>query len=382
MKSYDVAIIGAGVIGASAAFELAAEKLRVVVLDRQKPGQEASWAAAGMLSPAPDSSRDIPLVPLAIESLKLYPDFVAATEDASGRLVGFSRNGALELFTGPTAEVECYLRVAECNRLGISAEALSPGIPRRLESAITTSANAAAWLPGEATVEPRLLMEAVLTAAQNRGVEFRADCEVTGLIYDGDRATGVLAAGGERISAKHVILAAGSFSSQIGGKDGILARYAPTRPVRGQMIALRPDGARLGRVLRSNRGYVVPRRDGRIVAGSTSEESGYEKRVTADGIRKILDNALGLFPALAGAEILETWAGLRPGTPDDLPILGLTDIYGLLIATGHYRNGILLSAVTAKLIREWITTGRANFDTREFSPLRFAATKQQAHVAR
>lgn len=148
------------------------------------------------------------------------------------------------------------------------------------------------------------------------------------------------------------------------------------------MIALRPDGARLQRVLRSECGYLVPRRDGRIVAGSTSEEAGYEKRVTPAGVHRILENALELFPALAGAEITETWSGLRPGTPDDLPILGPTDIEGLLIATGHYRNGILLAAVTAELIREWVTTGRTTFDARAFSPLRFADQKLQAQYAR
>jgi len=130
-------------------------------------------------------------------------------------------------------------------------------------------------------------------------------------------------------------------------------------------------------VLRSGRGYLVPRRDGRIVAGSTSEEAGYEKRVTPAGIHRILDNALDLCPALAGAEILDSWSGLRPGTPDDLPILGPTDIDGLLIATGHYRNGILLSAVTAKLIHEWVAIGRTSFDSRAFSPMRFAEKNLQ-----
>ena len=381
MKSYDVAIIGAGVIGASAAFELAPEKLRVVVLDRQQPGLEASWAAAGMLSPAPDSPRDIPLVPLGNQSLKLYPAFISEIEETSGRPTGYAHLGALEMFLGPHAEVDRDHRVSKCKRLGVAAEAISLETARTWETSIGPAAHAAAWLPEEGTVEPRLLMDALISAAQNRGVEFRANCEVTGLSIEGDRCTGVFAAG-EKISAEHVVIAAGSFSGGIGGQDEILARYAPTRPVRGQMIALRPDGAGLQRVLRSDRGYLVPRRDGRIVAGSTSEDGFHEKCVTPAGIRKILENALELFPALAGAEFVETWSGLRPGTPDDLPILGPTDIDGLLIATGHYRNGILLSAVTAKLVREWVTTGRTNFDARTFSPLRFANQKLRAQHAR
>jgi glycine oxidase len=381
VKSFDVAIIGAGVIGASAAFELAAEKLRVVVLDRQQPGQEASWAAAGMLSPAPDSPRDIPLVPLGRESLKLYPKFLASIEEISGRSTGYAREGALEIFCAPHGENERDRLVSECRRLRIAIDAISMEAARSWESSIGPAAHAAAWLPEEGTVEPRLLMDAVVTAAQNRGVDFRTNCEVTGLDIDAARCRGVVA-GDEKIAAGHVVVAAGCFSSRIGRENALLARYAPTRPVRGQMIALRPDGAHLQRVLRSERGYLVPRRDGRIIAGSTSEEAGYEKRVTPAGLRRILDNALELLPGLAGAEIVETWSGLRPGTPDDLPILGPTDIKGLLIATGHYRNGILLAAVTAKLIREWVTTGRTKFDTRAFSPLRFVDRKLRAQHAR
>lgn len=381
MNSFDVAIVGGGVIGASAAFELAAEKLRVVVFDRQQPGQEASWAAAGMLSPAPDSPHDIPLVPLGCESLKLYPKFLAAIEETSGRSTGYTREGALEIFSAPHGENNRDRRVSECRRLGIAVESVSMDTARSWEPAIGPAAHAAAWLPEEGTVEPRSLMDAVVAAAQNRGVEFRADWEVTGLDIDGARCHGVVV-GDQRIAAGHVVVAAGCFSSRIGPEGTLLARYAPTRPVRGQIIALRPDGPRLQRVLRSGRGYLVPRRDGQIVAGSTSEEAGYEKRVTPAGIRRILDNALELFPGLAGSEIVETWSGLRPGTPDDLPVLGPTDIKGLLIATGHYRNGILLAAATARLVREWLTTGRTKFDARAFSPLRFVDRKLRAQRAR
>ena len=156
----------------------------------------------------------------------------------------------------------------------------------------------------------------------------------------------------------------------------------PTRPVRGQMMALRADAVRLRRVLRSGKGYLVPRRDGRVVAGSTSEEVGFENRVTPAGLRQVLNAAVELCPGLAGAEVLETWSGLRPGTPDDLPILGPTDMSGLLIATGHYRNGILLAPVTAKLIREWIVDGRTTFNAEAFSPMRFCADRLPAQNVR
>jgi len=371
-KTFDVAIIGGGVIGASIALELAGQKLRVVVLDRQQAGQEASWSAAGMLSPAPDSPRDIPLAPLGRESLKLYPEFVATVEEASGRPTGYAREGTLELFLAPAGEAERDRRVSECKALGLAIEAAPLDAAREWEKSIGPAARAAAWLPEEGTVEPRALTDSVLAAALQRRVELRAECAVTGLLREHERCIGVVA-GGERVEAKHVVVAAGCFSSAIAGDDDLLARYAPTRPVRGQMLALRCNGAGLRRVLRSERGYLVPRRDGRIVAGSTSEEAGFEKRVTPGGMRQVLDAALELLPGLAGAEIVETWSGLRPGTPDDLPILGPTDIEGLLIATGHYRNGILLAPVTAKLMREWIVDGRTGFDARVFSPLRFGS---------
>jgi len=380
MSKFDAAVIGGGVIGASIAFELAAEKLRVVLLDRQKPGQEASCAAAGMLSPAPDSPRDIPLVPLGRESLALYPQFVSAIEEASGQTTSCVHEGTLEIVFAPEGEAECDREVSEYRRLGLAAERIPIGTARQWEKSISPDARAAVSLPDEGTVEPGLLMEALLAAARRRGVEIRSDCRVTGLLRERDRCVGVVA-GGEEIAAACVVVAAGCFSGEIAPDMEVLARYAPTRPVRGQMLALRPDAPILRRVLRSERGYLVPRRDGLVVAGSTKEEAGFEKRVTPKGMRKILDAALELCPGLSGAEIVETWSGLRPGTPDDLPILGPTDIEGLLIATGHYRNGILLAPVTAKLVREWIVKGRTDFNAAAFSPLRFSRREMKPRSA-
>jgi glycine oxidase len=370
VNTFDVAIVGGGVIGTSIAFELAAEKLNVVLLDRQQPGREASWAAAGMLSPAPDSPRDIPLVPLSKESLRIYPGFVAAMEEASGQPTGYARGAALHIFFGPQADAERNDMVAEHKRLGLATEPISLEEARHEESAIGHTACAAARLPEEGTIEPRRLMETALAAARNRGVEVRADCGVSELLCERSRCTGVVA-GGEKIAAKQVVVAAGCFSAAIDKKRDLLAGCARTRPVRGQMMALRPAAMKLRRVLRSERGYLVPRADGRVVAGSTIEETGFEKRVTPAGLQQILGGVLALCPGLADAEILETWSGLRPGTPDDLPILGPTRVEGLIAATGHYRNGILLSAVTAKLVREWVAHGRTTFDAEAYSPLRF-----------
>ncbi len=378
MRTYDVAIIGGGIIGASIAFELAADNLRVLVLDRQEPGREASWAAAGMLSPAPDSPRDLPLAPFACRSLDFYSRFIAAIEEASGKRAAYAREGALEIFLSAEAENERDARVGELRQLGIAAEAISLDDARELVGSVGPAARSALWLPNEGAVEPRLLMDALLAAARNRGVEIRAGCEVSGITRNGDRCCGVISSG-NKILAENVVLAAGCFSSQLTGQPS-LKPHVPTRPVRGQMLALRPEtGSRgLQRVVRSERGYLVPRQDGRIVAGSTNEEAGFEKRVTATGLGKILAATLEMCPELGAAEVVETWAGLRPGTPDDLPILGPADTRGLWFATGHYRNGILLAPATAKLFRELISGVEMSFDVARFSPLRFAKSEMRA----
>jgi glycine oxidase len=387
VSAYDAIIVGGGLIGSSIAFELSFEKLRVALLDRQEPGREASWAAAGMLAPGPDSSDTAALVPLGIESLRLYPEFIAAIERASGTSVDFTRNGTFEVFRGPEAEIARNKMVAEFHHLGLPAAAMSADDARKHESSLGASTGAVAWLPEEATVDPRLLAEAVLAAAKLSGAEIRANCAVNALLYEGKACTGVVAAG-QKISAKQIIIAAGSFCGTIADptceahQQPRLQHYAPVHPVRGQMLALRSEMVQLKKVLRSRHGYLVPRRDGRIIAGSTLENSGFVKQVTPQGVRQILDAALELAPALANAKIVEEWSGLRPGTPDLLPIIGPTDITGLWLATGHYRNGILLAPATAKIMRDWIVTGKSNFKAESFSPLRFTIARSHPRADR
>jgi glycine oxidase len=373
MIQCDVAIVGGGIIGSSIAFELARKKVRVLLLDRQQPGREASWAAAGLLSPAPDTPDFVPVVPLAKESFALYPQFIAAVEEASGKPTGFRRDGSLYLYFGPHAEDQRDRTVMEHLRLGLASETLHLDGARRIEPKIGPSVRAAAWLPYENSVEPRLLTEAVLAAAKRRGARILPGVTVTSVLREGSRCTGVVA-GGEKIETKHVIVAAGSFSAEI---DGI-ERYAPTRPVRGQMVALHPSNCILRCALRAESGYLVPRNDGRIIAGSTLENAGFDKSITPAGLQKILAAAVEIMPALAEAPIVETWAGLRPDTPDHLPVIGPTDVEGLLIATGHYRNGILLAPVTARLLCDWIVDGRASLSAEAYSPLRFAREQQSA----
>jgi len=370
VEKFDVAIVGGGLIGCSIAFELSQENLRIIVLDRQQLGQEASWAAAGMLSPAPHSPHDIPLVPLAKESLHLYSEFVREIEECSGVPIGYAQSGAFHIFFGSNGEAERDSMISENKRLGLHCESIPVSYARKSENAVTAEMSSAAWLSDEGIVDPRLLMEAILAANRNCGVEIRSDFNSTALTVDRGRCTGIYG-NGEVIAAKQVVMAAGCFSGSIISQTKGFPGRLPVRPVRGQMVSLRAPSVPLHRVLRSHRGYLVPRSDGRIVAGSTIEEAGFEKRVTPEGIRHILESAVELCPDLGKAEILEMWCGLRPGTPDNLPLLGPAECEGLIAATGHYRNGILLAPITARLVREWIMQGRTAFDATTFSPLRF-----------
>ena len=241
MAAFDVAVVGGGIIGGSIAFELARQKLRVVLLDRQQPGQEASWAAAGMLAPSPESPDAIPLVPLAKASLELYPEFVAEVEQTSGRKVGYRQDGTLHAFFAAEAVHQLGTLLAVHHGVGLPTEALRPEDAQRLEPALNSAAQAIALLPYEARVDNRALTDAVLAAAATCGVVIRAGTAVTSLALEKNRCLGVIA-GEERIPAGHVVIAAGCYSSQIEW----LERYAPTRPVRGQMVALRSTKVRLG----------------------------------------------------------------------------------------------------------------------------------------
>jgi glycine oxidase len=379
VKTYDVVIVGGGIIGGSVAFELAGRNLRVAVLDRQELMKEASWAAAGMLSPAPDCPASIPMVPLGRASLALYPKFVEAVEDASGLRAGFRTGGAVEVICRGEAERELSTLVALHRGLGLACEPLALDEARDMEPVLRRDARAAALLPDECSIEPRALASSVLAAAASAGAALYPGMEVVSLSLDGKKCVGVKTSTGELFHAARVVLAAGCWSSQIPEA----APYTPTIPVRGQMAALRHYGTPIRHVLRTDRGYLVPRgvtSPQTVVVGSTLEKAGYEKRVTSGGVEKILSAANELAPELEKAELIETWCGLRPGSPDQLPILGPTDIDGLVIATGHYRNGILLAPVTAKLIGEWIDERRTSHDWEPFSPLRFTRASADRSV--
>jgi glycine oxidase len=377
MKKFDAAIAGGGVIGGAIALELARAGLRVAVFDRQQPGQEASWASAGILSPAPENPGMVAMVPLGKASIALYPEFVAQVEEISGRNVGFRAKGTLEALFSHDTKAELSTIIALHHGLGLPAEPLRAEDARELEPALSEEVEAAVLRPEEASVDNRALTAAILEAAQRSGAEIFSGNGARGIWRQGNRCAGLVLQN-EKVEAKWTIIAAGCFSAAI---DGI-SQYAPVRPAKGQMAALRADDLKIDRVLWSEKIYLVPRDDGRILAGATVEHAGFDKRVTAGGIEKILSAAIDLAPGLANARIEETWAGLRPDSPDHLPILGPTDIDGLLMATGHFRSGILLTPITARLVREWIMEQRVSVDWDRFSPLRFqsAATDAARHA--
>lgn len=386
MKTYDTLIVGGGIIGASLAFELSLKGQAVLIVDRQEPGREASWAAAGTISPAPDAPAGA-MNALSRESYRLYPAFVSELESATGKSAGFHPDGALELFFGPRAEAERDERLKIILDAGTSAQSVSLAEAARMEPAIGGSVRAALHIRDEASLDPRVVTRLALNAAENAGAEIRGGMEAISLLIGDARCNGALvspveenqagplrARTGEKIEARNVIVAAGWRSSEIGGAEA----YAPTSAVRGQMIGFGAVAGAPRIILRCEHGYIAPRDDGRVVAGSTLEPGMLAKNVTGAGVQKILGAATEMAPLLGDAPILESWAGLRPDSPDHLPIIGATDVDGLFIATGHYRNGMLLAPVTAKYLAEWIANGRASDLFELFTPMRFAAKPQSA----
>jgi glycine oxidase len=366
MKTFDVAITGGGLIGAAIAFELARAGLQVALFDRHELGEGSSWAAAGILSPAPENAGMISIVPLGRASSQLYPEFVAAVEEISGQSVGYRPRGTLEALFSTDAQEKLSTIIALHHGLGLKAEPVRAEDAREMEPALSSEVEAAVFRPDEACVDNRALTKAVLTAAERSGVKTFAGSNVQSIAKNGRRCDGFVV-DGEKVQSRWTVIAAGCCSAEIEGA----AQYAPVRPAKGQMIALRAKDLSIERVLWSDYVYLVPRNDGKILAGATVEYVGFDKKVTLGAVQKIIAAALQLAPALADARMEETWAGLRPDSPDHLPIIGPTDLDGLLIATGHFRSGILLAPITAQLIREWITTQNVSQDWTRFSPMRF-----------
>lgn len=371
MNTYDAAVAGGGVIGASIALELAEAGLKVGLFDAREPGREASWASAGLISPAPGSADMIPFVPMSLASAEIYPEFIWKVEGLAGMNVGYRKEGALDAILEANPEEELSTVMALEHGVGLKAKALNAEQARQMEPALTEEITAAIFRPDEASLDARVFTEAVLKAGQRKGVDIFAGNGANAIWKEGGRCKGLILENG-KAGAKWTVIAAGCYSARIDGA----APYAPVFPTKGQMIALRCEALEIKRVLWLGHTYLVPRKDGRLLAGSTIERIGFDRDVTAGGVKKILNEAIRMVPGLEKARIEETWAGLRPDSPDHLPIIGPTDVEGLMIATGHFRSGILLAPVTGRMIREWVCTQEVSVNWERLSPMRFLEAKR------
>jgi glycine oxidase len=351
VKIWDVIIAGGGIIGLSLSLALRKRGLSVLLIERGEPGREASHAAAGMLA---DFSAELPpaLLPLATASAKMYPEFVHELQDESGVRVDLREQGTL--------------LVGWHKHLTLHAESglemLTPGAVDELEPELRKQ-NGAVFFRKERSVDPRLLTNAALLAAKHREVDIVSGNAVEKVIIAAGHAAGVIA-GKTTYTAPIVVNCAGAWSANIGSPA------LPVHPVKGHMLAL-VGAPGLRHVIRTPNVYLVPRADGRLVIGSTLEDAGYDKRVDIDKIQRLRELALELVPSLSKARLHKAWTGLRPASSDGLPILGPAAIEGYFVATGHYRDGILLTPVTARIMAQVIAGEKTDYNLHPFLPLRF-----------
>ncbi len=361
MQVADVIIVGGGIMGCGIALRLRQAGVRVDVLERSIPGAEASSAAAGMLAPQMESDGPGAFLDLCLRSRGLYPAFAAELRELSGVDVAYRPCGILKVAFNEASLHHLDATVAWQRGMGLRAELLDGAAARALEPRLSAKAVGAAHFPDDHQLDNRLLVRALTMAAARVGAEFRSGY-VRGVVQEGGRAVGV-DLDGELLRADAVVLAAGSWSALVHGA-GVEARAV--RPARGQMVQFQTRLPLLDRIVTSEKGYLVPRADGRVIAGSTMELVGFDKQVTAAGLARILDMALELCPELGSAPVTETWAGFRPWTEDKRPYLGEGPVPGLFLATGHFRNGILLAPITAKLVAQAVLGERPAVDLAPF----------------
>jgi glycine oxidase len=378
-RAFDVAVVGGGVIGLAVAWRAAQRGLRVVVLERGEIGGGTSRVAAGMLAPVSEATPvEQPLLGLGLASARAYPRFVAELAEASGEDPGLLECGTL-LVARDRDEAEALERELAMRRtLELEVRRLLPSEARRLEPSLAPTLRLALEIPDDHVIDPRQLTAALGRAVAHAGGEIRAGTEVAGVRVSGDRVHGVELGGGDWIAADQVVLAAGVWSGQL---DGLPAPIrVPVHPVKGQILTLRDLSGRglLTRVLRMARGYLVPRGDGRYVLGATVEERGFDTTVTARAVFELLRDAIELVPGVDELAIEELSAGLRPRTPDNAPAIGPAALAGLHWATGHYRNGILLTPITAELVLPGLLGDGLPELAAAFDPGRFGTVVVQA----
>lgn len=367
-----IVIVGGGIIGLAIARALAIRGTKdILLLERGNLGAEASFAAAGMLAPQAEANSCDPFFTLACRSRDMYSDFASALLEETGVDVELDATGTLYLAFSEKDLTEIEERYLWQTRAGLAVDKLTAAEARRLEPAISEDVTMALRFPHDIQVENRRLITALTATAQKHGVRIETSVTVESICFAGDRVAGVRTASG-KVDACNIILAAGAWTSCLSA-DKALPQIR-IEPVRGQMICIDCNPPIARHVIYSRRGYLVPRRDGRLLAGSTSEASGFDKRITAAGINSILSAGLEISPRIAQLSLLDCWAGLRPRAADSLPVIGpCAEIEGLYYATGHYRNGILLAPITGELVARAITESSVSTLLEPFSPNRFVA---------
>jgi glycine oxidase len=369
-RTADVIVVGGGVIGCAVARELARRGARVVLVERAEAGAEATRAAAGMVAPQAEAEGPGALVRLGVASRARYRAWVEALQEESGVDVEY-RTAGIVYAALTAADTRVLAGRARWQRAaGLRVERLAPSEARRLVPPLARTVRAALHFPDDHQVNSERLGVAVALAARRAGAQVREHTPVVAVRAERGRVSGVETAVGV-LAAPVVVNAAGAWAGRLALPRGV--DPPPVFPVRGQMLVLRGGLEVLPRPLYCARGYLVPRVDGRVLAGSTLERGGYEKRVTAGAAADILGAARAMVPSVTGLTLEGAWAGLRPATPDRRPIIGpAADLAGLQYATGHYRSGILLAPVTADAIADLVLEGRSAIDLRGLDPARFA----------
>lgn len=360
----DAAIVGGGVIGCAIALQLAEAGLNVVVVDKGEPGKESSYAAGGMLTPAMELSHADAFFDLALSSRNLYADYAKKLYALSGIDIEYRSEGTICPAFSESEEEELNRKIEFAQLAGMRVEFLKGGAVRELEPQLSFKTRAALKFPDDHQVNSRRFIQALYAASLNAGVRFLNYTQVSEIKIESNTVTGIITSKGD-IYSKKVIIAAGSWS-------GLLQQRIPVKPIRGQMIAFEMPSPPIKHVLFSHRGYLIPRLAGFVIAGSTTEDIGFDKRNTGEGLRTIIDIAAEIAPDIVKQPIVEIWSGLRPGTSDHKPILGPDpDVNGLYYATGHYRNGILLTPITAQIIGDLIVKGESPINIEAFAISRF-----------
>jgi glycine oxidase len=365
----DVVVAGGGLIGLAVAWRSAQRGLHVTVVD-DAPGTGASHAAGGMLAPVSEASYgEEPLLHLCRASLQRYPDFVAELRRSSGLPVELRTDGTL-LVGFDTDDMRALDALHEFHRdLGLPAQRLTMSQARRREPMLTPRLRGALFMPDDHSADPRALHAALLAAAESAGVRV-VRTRAENVTVAAGRASGLRLAGGAEMAANVVVLALGAWSATLPGGPPL-----PVRPVKGQILRLRGAAGLLAgtvrALVRGRHVYLVPYGHDGLVVGATAEEKGFEAAVTAGGVHDLLHDALEVMPAASELELVETLARWRPGTPDNAPLLGPSTLPGLVVATGHYRNGVLLTPVTADVIADLLSTGTLPPIAEPFRPDRF-----------